>query len=229
MESDASKRCQEIIGYHFKDPGLLNLALTHASIAPTRVESNERLEFLGDAVLGLVVCEKLYRHANSMLEGEMTCIKSAVVSRQICAKIVEKLGLGELIKLGKGMNGPEAVPSSVAAAVFESLIGAIYLDGGLESAGKFILEHALPFIEEAIENEHQHNYKSMLQQYAQRHWGVIPDYQLLDEKGPDHAKCFEVAVRLNGRGFPSAWGMNKKESEQEAARRALIELGVLAE
>ena len=229
MDSAAIDRCQQILDYRFADPALLSLALTHASVAPTRVASNERLEFLGDAVLGMVVCEELFRHSSQMLEGEMTKIKSAVVSRVTCASIVDKMNVVPLVMLGKGMAAPGTVPASISAALFESIVGAIYLDGGLEPAKEFVLRHVQPYIDESLENEHQHNYKSMLQQHAQKVWGMTPDYRLLDEKGPDHAKCFEVVVSINGQHFPTAWGMSKKEAEQEAARRALVMLGLLTD
>jgi len=229
MAADDSclEACETLIGYHFSNPQLLSLALRHASIANTRTESNERLEFLGDAVLGLTICRDLYARYPDLLEGEMTKIKSAVVSRKTCADIAEHIALCQHVALGKGMIHPAGVPSSVAAATFEAVIGAIFLDGGLGPAGRFILRYIVPHIEEAFENEHQQNYKSLLQQCAQRRWSTTPDYRLLDEKGPDHSKCFEVAVVINGRHFPSAWGTNKKEAEQEAARRALTELGLL--
>jgi len=225
----ALKRCQELIGYSFKEPGLLSLALTHASLALSRVDSNERLEFLGDAVLGLAVCQDLYERFGDLLEGEMTKIKSSVVSRRTCAVIAEELGISELLFLGKGMPGPGHLPPSVAAAVFEAIIGAVYLDGGMEPARRFVLENVGPFIDEAFATEHQRNFKSLLQQHSQRKWGTTPDYQILDEKGPDHSKCFEVAVSIGGRHFSSAWGMSKKDAEQEAARRALQELGLMDE
>jgi len=229
VDPAAIDQCQRLVQHEFGDAGLLKLALTHSSIAPTRLESNERLEFLGDAILGLVVCEELYRRQSDLMEGDMTKIKSAVVSRQVCAEIAEDCGLCSLMRLGKGMPAADGLPQSVAAAVFESLIGAIYLDGGLEPARRFILQQVGPHIEQALGDIHQQNYKSMLQQHSQRALDSTPEYLLLDEKGPDHSKCFEVAVSINGRHFPSAWGMNKKEAEQEAARRALIELGLLAD
>jgi ribonuclease-3 len=224
VDPAAPKQCEALIGYHFRDADLLAQALTHASVAPTRAESNERLEFLGDSVLALAVCQALYQR-----EGEMTKIKSAVVSRVTCAAIAEGLGLCQLVSLGKGMAKPGAMPLSVAAAVFEAVVGAIYLDGGLEPARDFVLRHIRPYIDEAMTTDHQKNYKSLLQQYAQREWTVTPDYRLLDEKGPDHSKCFEVAVWINGRQFPSAWGKNKKDAEQEAARRALVALKLIEE
>jgi ribonuclease-3 len=140
--------------------------------------------------------------------------------------IAEQLGIAQLAFLGKGMDRPEGLPSSVAAAVFEAIIGAIYLDGGLDAARDFILRSVRPFVTKVLADQHPRNYKSILQQYAQSHWGRSPEYQVLDEKGPDHSKCFEVAVAINGRIFPSAWGKNKKEAEQEAARRALAEMGM---
>lgn len=227
MDEAVLQTCQRCIGYQFSDLRLLEQALTHASIADSRLQSNERLEFLGDAVLGVVVVHALHDNHEDLLEGEMTKIKSAVVSRQTCAMIAEDMGLAECVSLGKGLRRHEGMPQSVLAASLEAVIGAIYLDGGLEPARAFILRHAQAHIEAAFATEHQDNYKSMLQQYAQRQWARTPDYQLLDEKGPDHSKCFEVSVVIDGRHFPSAWGMNKKQAEQEAARRALIELGLL--
>ena len=227
MDLVTLEKCQELLEYRFSNPALLAHALTHASVAPTRLESNERLEFLGDAVLGLVVCHELYQSQSDLLEGEMTKIKSSVVSRQTCAMIADQLGISPLLSLGKGMDRPGGLPQSVSAAVLESLIGAIFLDGGLEPARTFVLTQMRPFIQQVLADQHARNYKSMLQQYAQFHWSRAPEYHMLDEKGPDHSKCFEIAVTINGRHFPSAWGMNKKEAEQEAARRALVDLGVL--
>ena len=227
MDQSILQKCQELIDYHFSDPDLLETALTHASVAPTRLQSNERLEFLGDAVLGLVVCGALYSSYDELMEGEMTKMKSSVVSRQRCAAVAEELGICKLLFLGKGMASPERLPQSVAAAVFEAIIGAIYVDGGLEPACKFILEHLQPYLADALADEHHNNFKSLLQQHAQRRWDTTPDYQLLDEKGPDHSKCFEIAAAIAGRQFPSAWGRSKKEAEQKAARRALLALGLL--
>ena len=227
MKASALRQCQELIGYCFADTDLLILALTHSSVAATRVLSNERLEFLGDAVLGLVVCDELYRSCQEMLEGDMTEIKSAVVSRQTCAEMTDQMGLGELILLGKGVKEPGGLPLSVSGAIFESIVGAIYLDGGLAPARKFVLDRIRPHIDKALADEHLSNYKSMLQQHAQRRWGATPEYHVLDEKGPDHSKAFEVAASIDGRSFPSAWGRSKKQAEQEAARRALQEMQLL--
>jgi len=228
MEPSVLEECQELLGHRFADIDLLALALTHASVAPNRLESNERLEFLGDAVLALVVCHELYDHQSDLLEGEMTKVKSAVVSRQTCAVVARELGLPRMVSLGKGMLKPGALPQSVAAAVFETVIGAIYLDGGLAAARQFVLRHIGPCIQQVLADRHQRNYKSLLQQHSQQKWDATPEYCVLDEKGPDHSKCFEVAVSVDGRHFPSAWGKCKKEAEQEAARRALEQLGLLS-
>ena len=229
MEDALLRTCQDRIGYQFKDIALLEQSLTHASVTDSRLDSNERLEFLGDAVLGVVIVHALYENYCDLLEGEMTKIKSSVVSRETCAYIAEEIGLSDFVLLGKGMGRPEGIPRSVLAATFESIIGAVYLDGGLQPARDFILENAMPYVDDALATEHQRNFKSMLQQHVQRHWNTTPDYRLLDEKGPDHSKCFEVGVAIDGRHFPSAWGMNKKQAEQEAARRALGELGLVHE
>jgi ribonuclease III len=223
--------CEALLEYHFRDRELLREALTHASIADDRRQSNERLEFLGDAVLGLVVCHRLFEIYPDYLEGDLTKLKSAVVSRNTCAAVANGIGLTELIFVGKGMTGRTGAaqrPSSLAAGVFESIIAAIFLDGGLEPARAFILRHMTAFIRQFAATTHQQNYKSLLQQYAQRVMSSTPIYELLDEKGPDHSKCFEVRVVVGNRAFGSAWGPAKKTAEQRAAQIALEELGVLA-
>jgi len=227
VKSATLEKCQETIGYRFKHPDLLALALTHASAASTRLKSNERLEFLGDSVLAMVVCHELYKRHEDLLEGEMTRVKSAVVSRRTCASIATALGLCPMIRLGRGMPAPTKLPGSVKAAVLEAVIGAVFLDGGLRAARSFVLKHVRPYIEQALRNEHGRNYKSLLQQVCQRRQNSTPEYRVLDEKGPDHSKCFEVGVQINGRCYPSAWGPSKKQAEQEAARRALIAMDEL--
>ena len=218
------EKLQRRIGYQFKDEGLLLSALTHASGAEHRLASNERLEFLGDAILGAVVCEILYQQFPDFLEGELTRLKSIVVSRQTCAKLSEALGMQEFLILGKGMTTHPSVPSSLLADVFESLVAAIYLDGGDAAARRFITDAIGPEIELAAEGETGSNYKSLLQQLAQREHGTTPTYQLLDEKGPDHSKCFKVAAQVGANRYQPAWGRNKKEAEQRAARNALSQL-----
>lgn len=217
-------RCERRVGYVFSDKSLLQSALTHASGAQHRLASNERLEFLGDAILGAVVCEMLFHRYPEYLEGELTKIKSIVVSRQTCTKISEALGMQEFLILGKGMTTQPTIPASVLADVFESLLAAIYLDGGDQAARHFIEEYIGPEIELAAGGEVGDNYKSLLQQLAQREFSTTPTYQLLDEKGPDHSKCFKIAAQVGRIRFQPAWGRNKKEAEQRAARNALSEL-----
>jgi len=220
---------QEVIGYHFSDSDLLLTALTHASSTDSRVESNERLEFIGDAILGVIVCTELYGAFPHLLEGELTKIKSAVVSRKTCAQISHDLGLPKYLFLGKGMGSRSQLPNSLAAAVYESLIAAMYLDcGDLERVRRFVLDTASRHIAEASSTAHQRNFKSQLQQHSQQFLGATPIYELLDEKGPDHSKCFEIGVSISGRCFSSAWGPSKKEAEQKAAYNALRELDALS-
>lgn len=217
-------RAQQITGYRFRDPELLLAAVTHASLAENRLASNERLEFLGDAVLGMVVCEELFARFPERLEGEMTKIKSVVVSRRTCALIADELGLSELLRLGKGMAENDEVPGSVKAGVFEAFVAALYLDGGLDVVRAFIIPCVQRHLQRAARSNDKENYKSFLQQHAQKHFDTTPRYEALDEKGPDHSKCFEVAVVINSRRFPSAWAPSKKEAEQRAALLALQEL-----
>jgi len=218
------QRCEERIGYVFKNKAMLRSALTHASGAQHRLASNERLEFLGDAILGAVVCEILYQQYPDYLEGDLTKIKSVVVSRQTCAKISDRLGLEEFLILGKGMTTHPTVPPSLLADVFESLVAAIYLDGGADASCEFITRHMQPEIDRAAGGDHVGNFKSLLQQLAQRDHGTTPTYQLLDEKGPDHSKCFKISAQIGRNRYQPAWGRNKKEAEQRAARNALSEL-----
>lgn len=229
MTDELRERAEAILGYRFINHQLLRESLTHASIADSRLQSNERMEFLGDAVLDLIICEELYRRFPNYLEGELTKLKSAVVSRRTCAEIARETGLHNLLLIGKGIASRERMPPSLAAAVYESVVAAIYLDGGFEPAREYVLRTMRPKIDALSSNDHQHNYKAMLQQHAQRLLGATPNYELLDEKGPDHSKCFEVCVEIAGRRFTGAWGPNKKMAEQKAALRALEELGVLDE
>jgi ribonuclease-3 len=227
VNNDLKERAQKILGHTFKNPDLLKESLTHASIADNRLNSNERMEFLGDAVLDLIVCTELYEQFPNLLEGDLTKIKSAVVSRRTCAEVSKETGLIDLLIIGKGISGREQMPSSLAAAVYESIVAAIYLDGGYEVVKEYVLRTMRPKIQDISANLSQQNYKAVLQQHAQKLLGGTPMYELLDEKGPDHSKCFEVCVAIDGRRFTSAWGPNKKMAEQKAALLALEELGVM--
>ena len=226
MTSDLQSRAEAVLGYTFKNSQLLKESLTHASIAETRLHSNERMEFLGDAVLDLIICEALYLRFPELLEGDLTKIKSAVVSRRTCAEVSRETGLIDLLIIGKGISAREQMPSSLAAAVYESIVAAVYLDGGFDVVKEYVLRTMTPKIDEISSNSHQQNYKALLQQHAQKVIGATPLYELLDEKGPDHSKCFEICVCIEGRRFTSAWGPNKKMAEQKAALLALEDMGV---
>lgn len=230
MDPTTLHAAQTAIGHTFSRPDLLDLALTHASVSEDRLRSNERMEFLGDAVLGLVVCEMLYERFPGLLEGELTKIKSTIVSRRTCAQIASRLGLSSLLALGKGMQStrPDTMPQSLAAAVLEAVIAAVYLDAGYDAARAIIRPMLAELVDRAAESGHQHNYKSVLQQHAQKAWNETPQYKVLDEKGPDHAKCFKVCVEVGGKRYEACWGQSKKQAEQEAALIALHELGIVA-
>lgn len=225
IEQTLLQRAEDILEHTFKDIDLLSLALTHASNADHRLSSNERLEFLGDAVLGMIVCEELFRRFPTLQEGELTKIKSSVVSRDTCAEVALSMGLDQVIFLGKGMCDRKDLPSSLAAGVYEAVLCAVFLDGGMDAARAFVLEGMSEHIQIAVESGHQQNFKSALQQIAQQNLSQTPQYVMLDEKGPDHAKCFEVCVEIGARRFPSSWGRSKKRAEQQAALNALVEMG----
>lgn len=224
LSDEILHECEAALNYQFQDRDLLRTCLTHASSANHRLASNERLEFLGDAIMGAVVCEMLYHRFPEEPEGELTRVKSIVVSRTTCAKISETLRLPAFLLLGKGLSGHESVPLSVAAAVFESLVAGVYLDGGLEPARVLVERMMAPEIDLTGGVEHGRNYKSLLQQFAQKSCGATPVYKLLDEKGPDHSKCFKVSALIGPRSYPPAWGPNKKAAEQRAAHNALHEV-----
>jgi ribonuclease-3 len=223
-EREILDRCQEAIGYRFERPELLRAALTHTSGANTRAASNERLEFLGDSVLGLVTCEQLYVRFPDYQEGDLTKVKSVVVSRKTCAQFSRDLGLGDYLFLGKGVSLYGEIPANMLADVFESLVAAIFLDGGWEAAKAFVLRFIDPEIDRVARDAVGANAKSQLQTVVQREYGGTPRYFLLDEQGPDHDKCFKVAAQVDDHRFPAAWGRNKKEAELKAALNALAEI-----
>jgi ribonuclease-3 len=216
--------CQRILHYQFQDPALLVTCLTHASAARTRLESNERLEFLGDAILGAVVCEMLFEMFPESSEGELTRIKSVVVSRNTCARILREMDLPGYLILGKGIAAHANVPNSILATTFEALIGGIYLDGGYAAARTYVRRLIVDDVAGAADSAIGVNYKSLFQQKTQRLFGETPLYCVLDQKGPDHAKSFLVNAVIGERRFTPAWGASKKVAEQRAAHNALCEL-----
>jgi ribonuclease-3 len=227
MDEEILQQIEQIIGYKFSNRNLLSKAFAHSSAVDDRLFSNERLEFLGDSVLAVVICRALFEQFPGYMEGDLTKIKSMLVSRRTCARVTKRLGLHEFLKIGKGMASSRALTSSLAASLLEAVIAAIYIDGGFDAAGGFILRAFAPEIDRTDAEQSHGNFKSLLQQYVQQQLNTTPDYVLLDEKGPDHDKCFESEVVIAERHFPSAWGTNKKEAEQKAAFNALVELGVL--
>lgn len=216
--------CQAAVGYTFRKPELLRAALTHTSGANTRQASNERMEFLGDSVLGLITCEQLYARFPEYQEGDLTKVKSVVVSRRTCAEFSRELGMGDFLFLGKGLNSFAEVPANILADVFEALVAAIFLDGGYEAAKPFVLRFIAPEIDRVAGDAVSNNAKSRLQQVAQKEFGGTPRYVVLDEQGPEHDKCFWVAAEIGGHRYTPVWGRNKKDAELRAALNALAEI-----
>ena len=224
LTEDLLDECEQVLGYQFRDRSLLRCAMTHASAARTRLESNERLEFLGDALLGAVICEHLFAAFPDSPEGELTQIKSAVVSRATCARITRGLQLQRFLVAGKGVVLQRGTPGSILAAQFEAVVAAIYLDGGFAAMREFVNREMGAEIAHAAQTAHGVNFKSVLQQLAQSTSGETPVYVVVDEQGPDHSKCFQVAALVGSRQFEPAWGPSKKEAEQRAAQNALAQL-----
>jgi len=217
-------QCESALGYQFNDRSFLVHAITHASIANTRQLSYERLEFLGDSLLGLVVCEYLFHQYPNWLEGDLTKVKSTVVSRKTCAKIGEELEIGKCLVVGKGVGSKGKVPMSLLANAFESIVAAIYLDGGMDALKSVLLPLVIPKVEATIDGALEINYKAELQQYSQKRYGLPPAYELVDSQGPDHEKWFKMSAKVNKKTFQAAWGKNKKQAEQRAAANALAEM-----
>ena len=218
------ERCQEIVDHRFGNLELLQSALTHASGASHRLGSNERLEFLGDSILGLVVCQWLFQEYPEYSEGDLTKIKSAVVSRRVCGKVACELGLDKCLVVGKGIHQGRSFPKSLISDVFEAVVAAIYLDAGLEVIRQRLHRWLAEEVRSAVEGRGSGNYKSLLQQYAQRERASTPVYRLVTESGPDHRKRFRIAAVIGGEEFQPAWGNNKKDAEQHAAANALAVL-----
>ncbi len=218
------ERCEEILHYRFIDRELLECCLTHASVAKTRLNSNERLEFLGDAIMGAIICEMLYHRYPQVPEGELTRMKSALVSRNTCAAITKEFGLDRCLLLGKGLSIHIEIPSSIQAGVIEALVAGVYFDGGMEACRRMVERMFSKRIQPTNQFDRTRNFKSILQQISQKSFGETPIYQVLDEKGPDHSKCFQIAAVIGPQVYPSAWGASKKEAEQRAACNALLEI-----
>lgn len=218
------KDLETAIGYQFSNITLLQNALAHSSYANERwhdsLRSNERLEFLGDSILGMIVAEYLYRNFSDRPEGELTRMRADMVCEQALARIADKINLGDHLLLGHGeqQSGGKHRASILADAV-ESVIAACFLDGGMDAARTFVDRFVLCDV--PVKQLHNADYKTALQEFTQKKKDQTLSYQLLSESGPDHAKTFEVAVLMNGKTLGVGTGSSKKRAEQDAARKAL--------
>jgi len=212
------------IGYTFKNRELLKTALTHKSYNEKgkKLINNERLEFLGDSILGFTAAEYLYEHYKNLPEGELTKIRSLVVCEKALFKIAMSIGLGEYLFIGRGeeqSNGRRR-PSILSDAT-EALFAAIYLDGGIEEAKRVILSYLEEEVEEVIKGGDFRDFKTLLQEITQKDEGKAPEYTLIGEEGPDHNKVFTVRVSLEGKELAKGSGRTKKEAEKQAAKKAV--------
>ena len=221
------EQLQNNLGYQFKNPALLARALTHSSYANERhvnTGDNERLEFLGDSVLGFITAEYLFANHRDFPEGELTKLRAYAVCEKSLFSYAEEIGLGHYLKLGKGeeRTGGRTRPSVLSDA-FEAVIAAIYLDGGMDEAKKFVLRFVVPYVEAKPTFK---DYKTMLQEVVQKNQGETLEYVLVSETGPDHDKCFTVEVHLNSNVIGRGVGGSKKKAEQNAAKEALELMGI---
>ncbi len=214
---------EDNIKYKFSNKELLKKALTHTSYAYEHsVESNEKLEFLGDSILEFISSEYLYLNFPTLKEGEMTKVRATVVCENSLYKIAKKHNFGKFLYLGKSeiVTGGNDRPAILADSV-EAIIAAMFMDGGLEPVRKFILENLKDEIENASKNVGQKDYKTVLQEKLQEHGDVKIEYIIVKETGPDHNKVFEAEVRCNGRALATGKGRAKKQAEMKAAEKAL--------
>jgi ribonuclease-3 len=212
----------ERLGYDFEDPGLLRLALTHRSYCAEHAgeHSNERLEFLGDAVLGMVVTDHIFRAYPDMPEGELAKLRSSVVSASTLAEVARELDLGPALRLGKGEHASGGgSKASILADAFEAVLGAVYLDGGMAAVHPLLRTLLDQRILAAAVGPGGHDFKTRLQELAARHFEELPVYELRDE-GPDHEKRFFATVHLGGEAQGDGEGRTKKQAEQSAAHAA---------
>lgn len=214
---------QKTAKVHFKNLRLINYAFMHRSVSNESgyKGNNERLEFLGDAILGAVTATLLYRELGDKAEGELAKIKSVVVSEDILSGVARELQIDSLLLLGRGeeLSGGRG-KSAILADALEALIGALYLDSGYKTVFSFVSRWMGPEITRVLDNRHHQDYKSLLQELSQRLYRSYPDYRLIKRSGPDHARLFWMEVLVNGRAFGPGMGKNKKSAEQEAAKLA---------
>ncbi len=215
-------RLEARLGYRFRNRELLALALCHSSSRQKGLPSNERLEFLGDSVLGFLVSLYLYESRPKLPEGELTRLRTRAVSRPALHRAALEAGLEEFIAVGKGLEKRGSLPAAVLADTMEALVGAVFLDGGTDHAWAFVVRHFFRFLQGGGSTSPvAENYKSRLQNLAQKQGGEIPVYKTVAKEGPPHARSFTVVVEVGGRSFGPARGRTIKEAEQGAARMAL--------
>ncbi len=228
---DELSRLQDTIGYKFTNLSLLKLALIHRSYLhkkiPELTAPSERLEFLGDAVLGYIVVEYLFHQFPEQDEGNLSKLKSKIISKKFLFIQAEKIKLGQsiLVSEEEKVKGKRE-KSSLIADSMESLIAAIYIDSGYKSAKSFITKFILQDYQELLQNDILIDFKSKLQEYTQQNLATIPKYILVSESGPEHSKTFEVAVRINGMEYGKGKGKSKKQAEQMAAQATIEKLGI---
>jgi ribonuclease III len=215
---------QKRAGIRFRSLELLNLSFTHRSCGnedPSRSQNNERLEFLGDAVLGLVAASCLYERLGERAEGELARIKSYVVSEEVLSELARALKLDECLLLGKGEEQSGGrVKKAILADATEALFGAYYLDSGFEAVFRFVRGLVEPEIAKVLQNRHHKDYKTLLQEYAQKYHRSYPLYRLVKKAGPDHDRTFWVSCEVAGAEYGPSIGKNKKEAEQSSAQAA---------
>ncbi len=222
------KELQEKLNYQFKNEKLLKTALTHSSYAnENHCENNERLEFLGDSILGLTVSRYLFGELANVNEGSLSKLRASLVCEESLAQIARGLELGKFLRLGNGevMQGGRNRNSLLSDAL-EAVFAAIYLDSSFEIAEKKIKEIMSPILEEGVKGSFYHDYKTTLQEVLQKKNHLRAEYEILREVGPDHNKQFIVGITIKGKLFAKGKGQNKKEAEQSAAKHALEKLGV---
>lgn len=214
---------QKTAGFRFKSLELLNLSFIHRSVSNetgSRI-NNERLEFLGDSVLGSVCATVLYQKYTQKTEGELAKIKSVVVSEDVLSSVARILQLDTMLLLGKGEeHSGGRTKKAILADTLEALIGALYLDAGYKAAFDFVTRNLIPEIDRVVDNDYHRDYKSLLQELCQRHYRVYPQYRLIKCSGPDHDHMFWIEVNVNGTAYGTGLGRSKKSAEQEAARMA---------
>ena len=216
------EKLEESIGYKFENKNYLRTALTHTSYAyENKVKSNERLEYLGDSILEFISSKYLFENYKRLSEGEMTKVRAYAVCEDSLYKIATKHNFSDFLYLGKSEKMSHSIKKALIADSVEAVIAAIYLDGGIEPAEKFILENIKEQIEFASKNVGLKDYKTVLQEELQKNGDVSIKYNLIKEEGPDHAKNFTVDVEYNGKKLAIGTGKSKKKAEMEAARKAL--------